>query len=216
MIFPFDCEDLFELNDNLQPYFDGEVIVIDDIFKNFKDILDICYNLPVEKWKISPNSRNFIDYYDCRPKFENFYPNKEKIDKRLKTLFSITDYFFNLKGKVNSDKSFVFNYFKNLKLNVSNNFQHYPHRDKYYNCIIYIDPFKNGGTALYESQNIKNDEHINLLYDISKLKIKKQIQSIPNRCAIFPGNILHGGYIKDHNIYYYNWRINLTHFFNNI
>ena len=49
MIVPIIPEDIFELNDNLQPQFDKEVITIDNVFKNFSQILDICYNTPVEK-----------------------------------------------------------------------------------------------------------------------------------------------------------------------
>ena len=213
MIIPFECENLFELNDNLQPQFDGEVIIIDNIFKNFQNIIDICNNIPVEKWKDSPNSRNFKDYYDCRPVFNNYYPNREKVDKRLSTLLSITDYYFNLEGNITTTPQFSFNYFKHKKQNIPQHLQQYPHKDLFYNCIFYIDPFSNGGTALYEDKNLENKEHTNLLYDISNFKIKKQIPSIPNRCAIFPGNILHGGYIKDHDKYYYNWRINMIHFF---
>jgi len=47
MIIPFIPEDLFELNNNIQPKFDKEVIVIDNVFKNYQNILDICYNLSV-------------------------------------------------------------------------------------------------------------------------------------------------------------------------
>ena len=216
MVIPFDCEDLFELNDNLQPQFDGEVIIIDNIFKNFQTITDICHNTTVEKWKGDSSSRNFKDYYDCRPTFNNYFPNTEKINKRLATLLPIPDYYFNLKGNIGCNQKFVFNYFKHKKLNISSKLQFNPHKDKYYNCIFYIDSLNNGGTALYEDANIENKEAINLLCNTSNLQIKKQIASHPNRCAIFPGNVLHGGYIKDHNKYYYNWRINLVHFLTNI
>ena len=82
MIIPFIPEDLFELNNNIQPKFDKEVIVIDNVFKNYQNILDICYNLPVEHWKTSSNSRNFKDYYYCRPRFSNWFPNQQKIQNR--------------------------------------------------------------------------------------------------------------------------------------
>jgi hypothetical protein len=67
--------------------------------------------------------------------------------------------------------------------------------------------------AVYETKNITNREHINLMYNISNIPIKRIIESIPNRCVIFPGHLYHGGYIKDHNTYYYNWRINLVNFY---
>ena len=213
MIIPFDCEDVFELNNDLHPQFDGEVIIIDNIFKNFQNILNLCYNTPVEKWKNSPNSRNFKDYYDCRLVFNNHFPNYEKLNNRLQSLLTIASDYFNPEGDLTSNSKFYFNYFKHKKLNVPDNFQHYPHKDLNYNCVFYIDPHNNGGTALYEDLNISHKEEDNIFYDISNLKMKQLIYSIPNRCAIFPGNVLHGGYIKNHNKYYYNWRINLVHFF---
>jgi hypothetical protein len=213
MIIPFIPEDLFELNDGLNPQFDGKVIIIDNIFKNFQDVLNICYNLPVEQWKTSPNSRNFKDYYDCRFQINNWFPIPNKIEKRLSTLLSIiTNNYFNLNGNITAAPDFQFNYFKHLKKDVSNKFQHHPHYDQYFNVIFYIDPFENGGTALYKNINLKNKESENLLFDISELEIEKIINSKPNRCVIFPGHYLHGGYIKDHNLYYYNWRVNLVHF----
>ena len=69
MIIPFIPEDLFELNDSLNPQFNGEVIIIDNIFKNYKNILDICYNIPVEQWKTNSNSRNFKDNLTAKTSF---------------------------------------------------------------------------------------------------------------------------------------------------
>lgn len=211
MIKPFVPEDLFELNNNLQPKFDGEVITIDDIFKNYEEILDICTNMSVEQWKTSNNSRNWKDYYDCRPVFQNHFPNN-KINNRLGNLVDFTRDFFKEKSKLVTDKHFTFNYFKHLKKDINSNYQHHPHYDWEYNIIFYIDPFENGGTALYKNKNLINNEHDNLMIDISDLELKKVIKAKPNRCVIFNGKNLHGGYIKDHNIYYYNWRINLVNF----
>ena len=214
MIIPFIPEDLFELNNNLNPQFDGEVIIIDDIFKNYKDILNVCNNTSVEQWKSSPSSRNFKDYYDCRLVFNNNSYDSNKLSLRLGTLNSIISSHipnFNF----NYPTQFTFNYFRHLKKDVSVNLQHFPHRDKAYNIIFYLDPFENGGTAIYEDVPLVNKEEKNLLFDISNLKVKKIIESKPNRFVIFPGHYLHGGYIKNHNIYYYNWRINLVHFLYN-
>jgi hypothetical protein len=213
MIVPFIPGDLFKLNSNLKPKFDGEVLIIDNIFKNYQNILDICHNMPVEQWKTNSNSRNFKDYYDCRPIFQNHSFNETNDVDRLDVLNSLLKHYF----KENNSKyatNFTFNYFKHLKNNVSKNYQHYPHFDDLYNIIFYIDPFENGGTALYEQGDFYPimKESDNLMYNISDLKIKKIIKSKPNRCVIFSGKTLHGGYIEDHSIYYYNWRINLVQF----
>lgn len=215
MIIPFIPEDLFELNNSLNPQFNGEVIIIDNIFKNYKDILNICNNVPVEKWKSSTNTRNFKDYYDCRLTFQNNYPSSNKINNRTKTLISLIHHYFKPNYNLKPSKEFEFNYFKHLKKDINNNLQHFPHYDPYYNIIFYIDPFENGGTAIYENYPISKSfkENDNLLFNTNDLKIDYLIQSKPNRCVIFDGRKLHGGYIKNHNTYYYNWRINLVHFF---
>jgi len=212
MIVPFIPEDLFELNSNLKPKFNGEVIIIDNIFKNYEEILKVCNNMSVETWKITPTSRNFKDYYDCRLIVNNFFYSN-KINNRLNLLISYIRKYFKEKNDLKVEKELKINYFKHLKNNISSNYQFFPHYDYNYNAIFYIDPFENGGTALYENVNIDNKEEENILFDISTLKIKQIIKSKPNRVVIFRGNQLHGGYIENHNIYYYNWRINLVNFF---
>ena len=213
MIVPFIPGDLFELNSNLKPKFDGEVLIIDNIFKNYQNILDICHNMPVEQWKTNSNSRNFKDYYDCRPIFQNHSFNETNDVDRLDVLNSLLKHYF----KENNSKyatNFTFNYFKHLKNNVSKNYQHYPHFDDLYNIIFYIDPFENGGTALYEQGDFYPimKESDNLMYNISDLKIKKIIKSKVGSIFTIIFLTLHGGYIEDHSIYYYNWRINLVQF----
>ena len=90
MIVPFIPGDLFELNSNLKPRFDGEVLIIDNIFKNYQNVLDICHNMPVEQWKTNSNSRNFKDYYDCRPIFQNHSFNETNDVKRLDISSNLT------------------------------------------------------------------------------------------------------------------------------
>ena len=215
MIIPIKCEDLFELNSNIKPKFENGVIIIDNIFKNYENILDMCNNAVVEQGKSNKNSRNFIDYYDCKLSFSNWYGDTDKINKRLNYLLSITHDFYQISGDLSCSRTYEFNYFKNKIPNLPNYIQHHPHIDPYFNAIFYIDPLRNGGTAIYKDAKITTNEEDNMLVDISKFQISHLIESIPNRCVIFPGHYLHGGYIKNHNDYFYNWRINLVHFFNN-
>lgn len=213
MIIPIIPEELFELNIDVKPTFEGEAIIIDDIFKNYKDILDVCYNLPVEQWKSSPTTRNFKDYYDCRPIFANHFPPQSQLNFKASFFQSLIDFYFKVDYNIAlADKRFHFNYFKHKNKNISNSYQFHPHYDMSFNVIFYIDPFENGGTAIYENKDIGNTEHENVLMDISNFSIKQIIQSKPNRCVIFPGHHMHGGYIENHDIYYHNWRINLVNF----
>ena len=215
MVRPILIEELFELNNKLSPRFDGDIIVIDDIFKNYNDIFEICNNAVVEQWKTdnSDKARNFKDYYDCRLKLINNFPDYSKVALRLNTLIKILSHYFKENpNNILAEKKLEFNYFKHIKKDVPINMQHFPHFDEYYNVIFYIDKFENGGTALYEYADIVNREEQNLMYDVSKLKIKKLIKSKPNRCVIFNGSNLHGAYIESHNIYRDNWRINMANF----
>ena len=176
MIYPFSPEETFILNDKLEPRLEGEVIIIDNIFKNFDHISNLCQNFPVEKWKDSDNSRNFKDYYDCRLTIHNYFPNMGLIKNRINPLIQfMVDGFGIDPRKVGAAKEFIFNYYKHLKKDLDVNIQQHPHFDEYYNVIFYIDEFENGGTALYEDYDIINKEEENLLFDISDLKIKKII-----------------------------------------
>ena len=212
MITPFVSDDLFEINNNAEINYDSvnEVIYIDNVFLNYDDILDLIYNIKVESWKKSHNSRNFIDYYDCRLSYNNV--NSYKKDNQL--LYDLINTYFNINNKeLFFRNAYTFNYFKNNIKGLTNKYQFYPHYDNAFNIIFYLDNICNGGTAIYENvDNWINQEEHNLFYNVEKLKIKNIIQSNPNRASIFAGNRLHGGYIDKHDIYYYNWRINMVNF----
>ena len=217
MIRPFIPEDLFKLNKDIDPVFDGEVVYIDNIFQNYDEIMNILNNYPVQIWKHTPTSRNFKEYYDCRLLINNFFPDKVKISERLNTILNIIKYYFKIKGKYHTKEHFEFNVFKHIDNNYQNNFQMFPHIDEgSYNVLTYLDPYENGGTALYEKRKDINIEQENLFEDISNYKIKKIIESKPNRCVIFSGDQPHGGYIEDHEVYRSNWRINMIQFIDKI
>ena len=106
-----------------------------------------------------------------------------------------------------------FGFYKNIKKDIPNVLQHFPHKEDSFNCIVYLDKISSGGTALYEtSENIINQEHLNLLCDVSRYPINL-IRAKPNRLVIFPGNTYHGAFIEDHNLYLNSWRINQLMFF---
>lgn len=212
MIKPFVSDNLFEINYNAEIAYDniGNVIYIDNIFKNYDEIIDNIYNVNVESWKKSSNSRNFIDYYDCRL----YYMNHNSLSKDVNYFYNIMQRYFNLENQdLSFERSYTFNYFKNNIKGLKNNFQHYPHHDHAFNIIFYLDTVCDGGTIIYENQtNWVNKEADNLFCDIKDLKIEYIIKSKPNRAVIFNGNRLHGGYIENHDVYYYNWRINMVNF----
>ena len=55
MIRPILTEDIFELNDQIQTTFDGEVIIVNNIFKHYNEILKYINYVTIEPWKLDPN-----------------------------------------------------------------------------------------------------------------------------------------------------------------
>ena len=214
MILPFICDSLFDINPNFKITYNDCVVVVDDWYLNYEDMHKILVNMPVARWKWVEGSRNFIDYYDCRPAF----PIHER-DNRLSThqgveiiKLIIKEYFGEPRRLDLKNKSVVYNYFRNIKTGISNSFQHYPHYDSDINVLIYLDKINSGGTALYNMPLIPNNEHVNLLYDVSNYP-KMVVNAAPNRMVIFEGKIMQGGYIEDHSKYVNDWRINQVMFF---
>lgn len=209
MIIPYHLDDLLEVNENLEVVVENNVVIIDDFYKNFDTYYEMCTNAYVPSWKKeNSNSLNFNEYYDCRPIIQNLTPTRNYFNK-LTVLGEIIEkvwdeeYLLHLGG----DHNITFNYYKNIRKNVSNNMQFHPHIDDAYNVIVYIDKVCSGGTAIYDMPHVENKEHENVLYDITGID-KTIIDAKPNRCVIFHGDQMHGGYIEDHTQYEDNWRIN--------
>ena len=204
---PIILEDLFELNPKREITFLENYVCIDNYYKNFIDIQNLFDNMYVESWKKSKWSRNFIDYYDCRPAFANWEPEDEKVQARLTPLNDLLCNMLNV-DTVEIEKSLSFNVFKHKKENVPSYMQHHPHYDsRMVNVLVYIDSIASGGTNLYKNIEIENNEGSTLLVDVSNYEVLETIPAKPNRCVIFNGNQLHGAYIEDNNKYYNNWRI---------
>jgi len=211
MPLPIIPEELFQVNPDYKvTSFDGDCLIIDDFYKNYEEIHSVLISMPVPRWKTSSTSRNFIDYYDCRPVINNPCP-QEGYFNYLKTLGSFLRYFKDTSVYEEDSMNYTFNYYKNIKTNVSNSLQHMPHIDMAYNVIVYLDKICSGGTALYNIPAPVNTESENLLYDVSNVE-KVVINAVPNRLVMFRGNKTHGGYIEDHTKYENDWRINQVKF----
>jgi len=212
MIRPIVIDELFQVNDNLQPVFVDGVIIIDDYYKNLEKIQKVLNRLYAPKWKPYKNSKNFIDYYDCRPVIFNYEVSSEYLDKIEYIGELIQKYYKETTPLQLVSKEYEFNFFKNIKVPPNNNFQHMPHRDSPYAGIIYLDNVCSGGLALYDNTlNIENTEHENIYQDVSNIS-KTIVEAKPNRLIIFEGERLHGGYIEDHNKYVSEWRQNEVFF----
>jgi len=216
MITPYITEELLEINDFCKPFFINGVVVVDDIYKNYEQIHSMLQNMPVARWKTSDNSKNFIEYYDCRATLASPFVVNENlvIVKLIKHL--IKEYFDQDNAVLEKESSILdFGFYKNIKKDVPKFLQHFPHKETSFNCLIYIDKICSGGTALFDiDHHITNQEHVHVLCDISMYPIDL-IRAKPNRLVIFPGNTYHGAFIEDHNLYVDNWRIVQLMFFNN-
>lgn len=218
MIKPIILDELFEINDGLTPEFNDGVIIIDNFYKNYDEIHDMLNNCSVPRWKCGLGSRNFIDYYDCRLKIGNDHHGKSFTTK-INSLASLIKYFYNDPRNIELKfgEEYEFNIYQNIKKDIPNTLQHFPHTDTCYNVIVYLDKICSGGTCIYPTIDaLHNSEEQNLLFDVINYD-KFIINSKPNRMVIFEGTKYHGGYIEDHNSYMnQNWRINQVMFFDEV
>lgn len=76
---PFLFNDVFTINRDLKidsAEIDGvPAVVIDDYLSNVENARVIVGDAPATNWKITPDGRNFTDYFDCRQRFPVFFPN---------------------------------------------------------------------------------------------------------------------------------------------
>ena len=213
MNIPYVPETLLEIGDYKIHSFKDNILIIDDWYKNYDELYEIVTNMPLPRWRCAPDSRNFIDYYDCRPILNINYINVTAANKYYKEIKArVLEYFNNEKELEVIGKYLEFNFYKNINKDVPNKFQHHPHTDFEYNCIIHLDKVNSGGTALYKNiKQLSNTEATNVLLDVSNYE-KVIIPSKPNRLVIFSGEVYHGGYIENHNDYIDKWRMNQVFF----
>tara|TARA_B110000467_G_C18146096_1_gene381523 strand:+ start:67 stop:774 length:708 start_codon:yes stop_codon:yes gene_type:complete len=216
MIIPIIPNELFRVNPNIEPYFEDGVIYIDNYYANYERIYEVLQHMPIPRFKWGEKSRNFIDYYDCRPKISNEKPTQLH-DYEINQLRRIIRSFFGIdKGKLlfMPGKDYEFNYLKHIKLPKDINWQAHPHFDVDYGSIVFLDKICSGGTALYpDLKEIPMLDSEDLFIDVSGFK-RKLIKAKPNRHIIFSGTGFHGAYIDDHTKYLNDWRINQVRFFN--
>lgn len=218
MPIPFLTNELFELSDKIYPYVEDDVIIIDDVYKNFDQIAFILENSAWPNWKINNNSRNFKDYYDCRGQIKINRPSKKTLSD-IETISNLIKFTYSVKNVTCLNESTrKFNIFKHINLpNPDKDMQMYPHIDSKFSAITSFDSICSGGTAVYDLdssfRNEEMDKEMEYLFcDVSNFS-KKVIQSKPNRMIIFKASQYHGGYINDHKKYLNDWRMNEVLFF---
>ena len=216
-------DELYRLSPVLKPEFKDGVIYIDDFYENAEDIYDMITSRSYPLWKYNAEvgqTRNGIDYYDCRIVDKNGHPTREYFNEHNRILDICRRYWW--KGDYQWDMIYEFNCFQPIK-EISNDLQHYPHIDSeletpdeasVLNFLVYMDKVEDGGTAVYGGEWVTNDENVNLLYPVEeRFKIEKIIEHKFNRAVIFPGNCMHGAYINDYTKYKNDWRFTQVTFY---
>jgi len=212
MVIPFKISELLSMNNNHELVSsDDGIVIIDNWYNNFDQIVEFISSQYVSMWKGEDGNSNFKDYYDCRLLLQNNYPEQKFINS-VATIAQYGIKYVNKNINEITTTHVQFNYYKNKIKDLPNTIQHSPHQDSEVNCIIYLDNISSGGTAIYEHGVDDINEHENMLYDVSNIP-HKVIPAKPNRLVLFDGTRWHGGYIKNHNDYLNDWRINQVMFF---
>ncbi len=214
---------LFRFSEKLDPRMEDDVLYIDNLYENPNAIYRWLEHQHFPLWKYSEerDSFNGKDYNDCRLIHKIGFPTRQYFMQQDMLMNICRQYWH--KGDYHWDQVYEFNCFQ-ANESFDNTIQHYPHIDSQLgvpdeesvlNMIVYMDKEDNGGTAVYEGEWITNDEQYNLLYPVQeKFNLVKIIPAKFNRCVIFTGNKLHGGYIDDYSKYMdEKWRYTQVTFF---
>ena len=214
-----DIDELFELNPDYEVVsFDGEVMIVDNWYKNYDQIIEVMKKqTPITYTSDGApeiSEENGKEYFDGRVIFPNSKFNK----KYLKSVEEILKLINTTPDDVHFEtNALIFNYWKSGKI-YENKFQSRPHTDgtNTFACVIYLDELCSGGTAFYKSKEKPSSG--SGLIDIQNItveqciELKRVIPAKPNRMIIYEGNTPHGAFIEDHSKYIDEWRINHVHF----
>ncbi len=206
----FVLDELFKCSATFNAEFDGEVLTIDNFYEDPDTLYEWIRNRDYPMWKYNPerNSKNGIEYNDCRITDKIAHPTRLYENDMDRVLNICRKYWH--KGHYDWSRIYEFNCFQTLSV-FDNKIQHYPHTDtelatpdneSTLNMIIYMDKEEDGGTAIYDGTWLSNDEHLNVLYPVlDRFELKKTVPAKFNRCVIFPGNRIHGAWIDDYSKY---------------
>ena len=219
----FAWDNLLKQSENWEVSYDGFALIIDNFYEQPDAIYQYLMNKDFPLWKYSTerNSKNGIEYNDCRI--------VDKIGHPTRIYYNDMDRILNLCRKhwwkfgYSWSQNFEVNCFQTIN-QFDTTLQHYPHIDSAFevpdhlstlNMLVYLDIEEDGGTAVYEGTWITNNEQESLLYPVEQdFKLERVLEHKFNRCVIFPGNRLHGAYINDYNKYKDNkWRFTQVTFF---
>jgi len=219
----FAWDNLLKQSENWEVSYDGFALTIDNFYDQPDAIYQYLMNKDFPLWKYSTerNSKNGIEYNDCRIVDTIGHPTRIYYNDMNRILNLCRKHWW--KFGYNWSQNFEVNCFQTIN-QFDTTLQHYPHIDSAFevpdhlstlNMLVYLDIEEDGGTAVYEGTWITNNEQESLLYPVEQdFKLERVLEHKFNRCVIFPGNRLHGAYINDYNKYKDNkWRFTQVTFF---
>lgn len=222
---PINFDTLFQFAPEWDVNWDGDnkTITIDNFYDDPDAIYEWLQQQDYPRWKYldEDNTRNGIDYDDCRLIHSWSYGLKHNTQNYFGSILDTCRRHF-WKGNYQFDQVFEFNCFRALK-DFKPTEQHFPHLDddmrtpddqSVLNLIVFMDKDGNGGTDIYEGNFPDNKEHENLMFDFDP-NVHKTVRKMKhkfNRAVIFAGNRMHGAVIDDYEHYKNNWRYSQVYF----
>jgi hypothetical protein len=198
---PILIDEIFAINEEFNvEVVDGDIVVIDNLFKDWTKLRNVYIDAPAFNWKMPEGTRNFIDYYDCRHHFIHHqkYPFVDAVCKILEHVHKCK---FN--RHLGEDNAHRTNWFKQIKPKKSDWAQ--IHRDGRksgeFTAITFLNTEEesSGGTSLFKTMRSEDmDGHTGEDYwtkvPIEKLGKILNIEMKPNRTVIFKSDIPHAAW----------------------
>lgn len=198
---PILINEIFDVNEEFDvEIIDEDVLIIDGLFKDWTKVRDVFINAPAFNWRMPKETRNFIDYYDCRHFFghEQKYPFADSVAKILEHVYECK--FRTFFGENNALRTNWFKQINPKKSDWAQIHQDGQSRDEF-TMITYLNTEEesSGGTSIFKDINKRDmDGHTGVDY-WSKVPIEKlgriiNIEMKPNRTLIFKSNIPHAAW----------------------
>jgi hypothetical protein len=184
--------EVFAVNEECQVEQIGDVLVIDNLFKNPDQMREFFLNMPAPMWKQPPGTRNFIDYYDCMQliKWWKGYPFDEVIIKIIKSVYGKDTYHW--------DNVIRTTYFQQIKPKESDYGRiHYDAMSsESFTILINLNNQEesSGGTAFFKGLDPEGHNG-DVFWSTQKITIEPlHIDMKPGRVLVYPTDLPHASW----------------------
>jgi hypothetical protein len=184
--------EVFAVNEDCQVEQIGDVLVIDNLFKDPGQIREFFSSMPAPAWKLPKGTRNFIDYYDCMQLFSwnSRFPFSDTIKTIIKQVYG--------KDTIHLNKTIRTTYFQQIKPRESSygRIHHDCAGEESFTVLINLNNKDecSGGTAFFkgiEPEGHKGD----VFWSTQKITVEPvHIDMKPGRIIIYQTNIAHSSW----------------------